>query len=208
MKELDYFLNNIDDDNKEDKLMYVRNFLIPVKSPSAEPITDSIGHALIEARFKAEGFKNAEELASKYLKFKEGDGQGYITLPEYREFMIRLGQLWSPSMEATYKRLMNGQSVSPDALKDIIPSCRTRGKLHMKSTHGLATPINLTDIVVREITLYSSRCGPFEKAIDGLKSGKIKVQELISKKFSLNKIKDAFASYEESRDHIKTLIFI
>ncbi|MFX1303173.1 MAG: zinc-binding dehydrogenase [Promethearchaeota archaeon] len=97
---------------------------------------------------------------------------------------------------------------NPDALKDIIASCRTRGKIHVKSTHGLETPINLTDIVVRELILYSSRCGPFEKAIEGLKSGKIQVKELISKKFELDNIKEAFESYKLSRDHIKTIVQI
>ncbi len=97
---------------------------------------------------------------------------------------------------------------NPDALKDIIASCRTRGKIHVKSTHGLETPINLTDIVVRELILYSSRCGPFEKAIEGLKSGKIQVKELISKKFELDDIKEAFESYKLSRDHIKTIVQI
>lgn len=99
-------------------------------------------------------------------------------------------------------------SGNPDALKDIVPSCRIRGKLHMKSTHGLATPINLTDIVVRELTLYSSRCGPFEKAIEGLKSGNIKVSELITNEYPLDKIKEAFDSYDKSRNHIKTIIII
>ncbi|MFX1376333.1 MAG: zinc-binding dehydrogenase [Promethearchaeota archaeon] len=97
---------------------------------------------------------------------------------------------------------------SPDVLNDIIKSCRTRGKLHIKSTHGIDTPINLTDIVVREITLYSSRCGPFEKAIDGLKSGKIQVKDLISSRFQLDQIHDAFQSYKLDKDHIKTLILI
>ncbi len=97
---------------------------------------------------------------------------------------------------------------NPDALEDVVASCRTRGKLHIKSTHGLATPINLTDIVVRELTLYSSRCGPFEKAIEGLKSGNIKVKELISQEFSLDEIHKAIASYDKNRDHIKTVIKI
>jgi len=95
---------------------------------------------------------------------------------------------------------------NPDALGEIVSSCRTRGKLHVKSTHGLETPINLTDIVVRELTLYSSRCGPFEKAIKGLKSGKIRVKELISEEYSLDLINEAFASYEKNKDHIKTII--
>ncbi|MHA1107459.1 MAG: zinc-dependent alcohol dehydrogenase [Promethearchaeota archaeon] len=72
-------------------------------------------------------------------------------------------------------------SGNPDSLVNVVKSCRTRGKIHIKSTHGLNVPIDLTDIVVREITIYSSRCGPFELAIQGLESGKIQVKDLISK---------------------------
>ncbi|MFX1379605.1 MAG: zinc-binding dehydrogenase [Promethearchaeota archaeon] len=97
---------------------------------------------------------------------------------------------------------------NPKALKDVTESCRTRGKIHVKSTHGVQTSINLTDIVVRELTLYSSRCGPFEKAIEGLISGEIQVKDLISKKFNLDSINEAFESYKLSRDHIKTIISI
>ena len=97
---------------------------------------------------------------------------------------------------------------NPEALKDIIASCRTRGKIHIKSTHGLDTPINLTDIVVRELTLYTSRCGPFDKAIEGLKSGKINVEKLISKKIPLKDIEKAVDFYNLNQDHIKTIIHI
>jgi alcohol dehydrogenase len=97
-------------------------------------------------------------------------------------------------------------SGNPDALKEVVASCRTLGKIHMKSTHGLATPLNITDIVVREIAIYSSRCGPFEKAITGLQSGQIHVQELISKVFPLDQYEQAIKSYDESHDHIKTIL--
>jgi alcohol dehydrogenase len=97
---------------------------------------------------------------------------------------------------------------SPNALKDIVESCRTRGKIHIKSTHGVETPINLTDLVVREITLYTSRCGPFEKAIKGLESGEIRVKDLISKRFTLDEINKAIESYKLSRNHVKTIITI
>ena len=95
---------------------------------------------------------------------------------------------------------------NPNALSDIIASCRTRGKIHVKSTHGIDTPINLTEVVVRELTLYSSRCGPFEKAIEGLESGQISIKELISKTFTLDNIKEALESYKQDRNHIKTII--
>lgn len=97
---------------------------------------------------------------------------------------------------------------NPEVLKNIVDSCKTRGKIHVKSTHGKNTSINLTDIVVREITIYSSRCGPFNKAIEGLSSGDIKVKELISKMYDLEKIKEAFEAYESDKNFIKAVIVI
>ena len=97
---------------------------------------------------------------------------------------------------------------NPEALIDIVASCKTRGKIHIKSTHGLGTPVNFTDIVIREITVYSSRCGPFDKAIEGLSSGIVKVNNLISKEYNLEHIKEAFAAYDENQDFIKAVIVI
>lgn len=99
-------------------------------------------------------------------------------------------------------------SGNPNALTDIVYSCKTRGKIHVKSTHGLGTPIDLTDIVVREITLYTSRCGPFPKAIEALSNSQISVKELISKIYQLDAINEAFESYKKSRDIIKILVNI
>ena len=94
----------------------------------------------------------------------------------------------------------------PGVLDQIVASCRTRGKIHIKSTHGIETPINLTDLVVREITLYSSRCGPFELAIKGLKEGKIKVEELISNIIPFENVESVFTSIRTSRDVIKIVV--
>ncbi len=98
-------------------------------------------------------------------------------------------------------------SGNPGALNDVVASCRTLGKLHMKSTHGLATPINLTDIVVREITMYSSRCGPFEKAINSLECKTISVNEMISAQIWLNDIEEALSSYK-NKNMIKAILRI
>ena len=97
-------------------------------------------------------------------------------------------------------------SGNPDSLKNIVKSCRTRGKIHIKSTHGIDVPINLTDVVIREITIYSSRCGSFEVAIQGLESGKIDVKNLISNVYNLSEIEEAFNSYEKNKDQIKAII--
>lgn len=126
-----------------------------------------------------------------------------------------MNRLKTENIPREIKRFTNGlgsdividATGNPQALDDIVKSCRTRGKIHLKSTHGLATPMNLTDIVVREITVFSSRCGPFEKAILGLESGEIKVKELISNEYPLKKINGAFDSYKD-RDNIKTVLAI
>ncbi len=97
---------------------------------------------------------------------------------------------------------------NPSAVIEVIASCRTLGKVHLKSTHGLNTPINVTDLIVRELTIYSSRCGPFDKAIEGLKSGKINVKNLISKKLPLEDIGKVVDLYKISQDHIKSIILI
>lgn len=97
-------------------------------------------------------------------------------------------------------------SGNPDSLHDVVKSCRTRGKIHIKSTHGLEVLMNLTDIVVREITIYSSRCGPFELAIQGLESGKIQVKSLISNVTKISEVEEVFNSYNKNKDQIKTII--
>ncbi len=95
---------------------------------------------------------------------------------------------------------------NPQAMEQIIASCRSRGKLHIKSTHGIPTPINLTELVVREITMYTSRCGSFEKAIKGLKNGKILVDSLISKLYPLEKIKEAITLQKKDTNNIKIIL--
>ncbi|MFX1513119.1 MAG: zinc-binding dehydrogenase [Promethearchaeota archaeon] len=95
---------------------------------------------------------------------------------------------------------------NPKVLNEIISSCRSRGKLHIKSTHGAPTTINLTEMVQREITLYTSRCGPFEKAIQGLKSQQIKVNDLITQIYPLEKALEAFESDGKNRDNIGTIL--
>ena len=64
---------------------------------------------------------------------------------------------------------------------------RPRGSIVLKSTYaGEALPVNLTMIVVDEITLIGSRCGPFEPAIRLLAKRQIDVESLIQARYSLD----------------------
>jgi alcohol dehydrogenase len=154
---------------------------------------------------------------SKGLKIYAIDGSHKkIALAKKFGAQYPLNRFEGPDISRKIRSLTNGLGVdivvdttgNPVALKDVIASCRTRGKIHIKSTHGIETPINLTDVVIREITIFSSRCGPFDKAIEGLKSGEIKVDKLISKKYKLDNIEKAVSSFEDIHHHIKTIINI
>jgi alcohol dehydrogenase len=60
-----------------------------------------------------------------------------------------------------------------------------RGMLVLKSTFHGAAPVETWPIVVKEITVVGSRCGPFAKAIALLRSGKVDATPLITRTFPL-----------------------
>ena len=60
-----------------------------------------------------------------------------------------------------------------------------RGTLVLKSTFHGAAPLETWPIVVKELTIVGSRCGPFARAIALLRSGKVDPTPLISRTFAL-----------------------
>jgi alcohol dehydrogenase len=82
---------------------------------------------------------------------------------------------------------------SPQGLRSAIAMCIPRGTVIMKSTvHGLV-PIDTAPAIVNEISLVGSRCGRFEPAIRLLASGKVRVDQLISEQFPLDRAREAFS---------------
>jgi threonine dehydrogenase-like Zn-dependent dehydrogenase len=80
----------------------------------------------------------------------------------------------------------------PAGLDAALSLVTPRGTIVLKSTiHGTA-PISTTPIVVDEVTLIGSRCGPFSKALDLLTAGTIDVAPLISARYSLTEWRRAF----------------
>lgn len=70
---------------------------------------------------------------------------------------------------------------------------RPRGTLVLKSTFAGDLSLNLSSIVVDEIKVVGSRCGPFAPALRLLEQGKIDVKPLINARFSLAEGVEAFA---------------
>ncbi len=74
---------------------------------------------------------------------------------------------------------------SPEGLRRAVALTAPRGTLVLKSTfHGRA-PMETWPIVVRELTLVGSRCGPFRKALDLLRRRRVAPRPLIGRVFPL-----------------------
>lgn len=64
------------------------------------------------------------------------------------------------------------------------------------------------EISIKELPIPKLELGPFDKAIKLLSTEVVQVNQLISKLYPLDNIKEAFNSYEKNQDHIKTIILI
>jgi 2-desacetyl-2-hydroxyethyl bacteriochlorophyllide A dehydrogenase len=83
-------------------------------------------------------------------------------------------------------------SGSPGGLNLALKAIRPRGTIVLKSTYARTMTINPSPIVVDEITLVGSRCGPFLPALALLANQKVDLDPLISARFGLNHGLDAF----------------
>jgi len=84
---------------------------------------------------------------------------------------------------------------------------RPRGTLVLKSTYAGHLTLDISSLVVDEITLIGSRCGPFPKALELLAQNKINVNPLIQAKYPLD---EAIAAFEHAqrRGVLKVLLEI
>jgi threonine dehydrogenase-like Zn-dependent dehydrogenase len=62
---------------------------------------------------------------------------------------------------------------------------RPRGTIVLKSTVAGAKPMNLAPLVIDEIAVIGSRCGPFREAIRALAEKQIDVVSLIHRRMKL-----------------------
>ncbi len=81
---------------------------------------------------------------------------------------------------------------SPDGFAVARRATRPRGTMVLKSTYQNDLHIDISSIVVDEIRLIGSRCGPFPRAIEALESDQIRVLDLIDERLPLSETKRGF----------------
>lgn len=94
---------------------------------------------------------------------------------------------------------------SPEGLREAMRLAEPRGTVVMKSTYREPAQFDTAKLVVNEIRLVGSRCGNFTTALDLLREGKIKVQNLISRKFPLRSGLEAI-DYVQRNSCLKVLL--
>jgi threonine dehydrogenase-like Zn-dependent dehydrogenase len=102
-------------------------------------------------------------------------------------------------------RLLVEATGSPSGLALAQFMTEPRGTLVLKSTFHGAGPVETWPIVVKEITVVGSRCGPFAKAIALLRSGELDPTPLITRTFPLGQTHRAI-QYAQRSGVMKVLV--
>ena len=106
------------------------------------------------------------------------------------------GERWPVVVEAT--GAANGLSLA-------VSKTKPRGVLVLKSTVATKSSVDLSAVVVDEITLMGSRCGPFAPAIRALETGDLRLSSMIHDRFAL---RDAPEAFEKARERGKLKVLL
>ena len=81
----------------------------------------------------------------------------------------------------------------PSGLPIALGALRAQGTLVLKSTYPEPLTLDMTPLVVDELRLVGSRCGPFEAALHLLEEQRVEVESLIDARYPLSDGVEAFA---------------
>ncbi|HWB53882.1 MAG TPA: zinc-binding dehydrogenase, partial [Tepidisphaeraceae bacterium] len=111
--------------------------------------------------------------------------------------------------------------ISPRHDQDVVVDCtgsasglelamqivRPRGTIVLKTTAAKGKPINLAPIVIDEIQIVGSRCGPFREAIKALSEKSVDVVSLISRRMKIEQVVEAM-QWASRSDILKVLLMM
>ncbi len=96
---------------------------------------------------------------------------------------------------------------SPSGVETALKIVRPGGRIIIKTTIAKREIVDLNRVVVNELTLIGSRCGPFPPAIKAIETGEVDLYPLISSRFPLEDGIKAF-KYAFKKDALKVILKI
>jgi threonine dehydrogenase-like Zn-dependent dehydrogenase len=118
-----------------------------------------------------------------------------------RDIETRLVSDWTPSPTSVVIEATG----TAEGFERAVAATRPRGTLVLKSTVGKRPKIDLSPLVINEITVVGSRCGPFPPALRALELGTVDVHSLISHRVPLERATEGLERARE-RGAMKVLI--
>ncbi len=94
---------------------------------------------------------------------------------------------------------------SPEGFAAAMAAVRPLGTLVLKSTVAAETGMNLAPLVIDEVTVIGSRCGPFQPALDMLQRGEVDPGDLVTARYELADGVDALQAAGDG-SQVKVLI--
>jgi threonine dehydrogenase-like Zn-dependent dehydrogenase len=100
---------------------------------------------------------------------------------------------WMGAEEDTRFDLVVEATGKPELISEALKRVRPRGTVVLKTTSEAASSLDLAPLVIDEITLVGSRCGPFAPALRALAAGEMIVEPMIDAHFPLERAVEALA---------------
>jgi threonine dehydrogenase-like Zn-dependent dehydrogenase len=117
----------------------------------------------------------------------------------------RLGDLQAGEADLRMADLVVDCTGSDTGLPTALQLVRPRGTIVLKTTVAGSQQMPWAPVVIDEVTIVGSRCGPFDRALTALDAGRISVLPLISGRFSLSQGVEALEA-ARSRGTVKVLL--
>ncbi|HUS47887.1 MAG TPA: alcohol dehydrogenase catalytic domain-containing protein [Phycisphaerae bacterium] len=132
-----------------------------------------------------------------------GRHEGKLEAAEKQGIETALADRFVPAAQADVVIDASGSASGFDlAMRTVRP----RGTIVLKSTFAAAAgTLNLAPVVINEVNVIGSRCGPFPDALKALAAGQVDVSALVSRRYPL---RDAMAALDAAADpqNIKVVI--
>ncbi len=134
-----------------------------------------------------------------------------ILLGHYKEKLQIAAQLGIPvttegAIEGKTYDLVIECTGSPHGINQALQLVRPCGKIVIKSTFKEKVELDIASMVVNEVQIIGSRCGPFAPVIRLLSQKLVKVRPLISKTFPLSKGVEALEFAATRKESLRVLI--
>jgi threonine dehydrogenase-like Zn-dependent dehydrogenase len=139
------------------------------------------------------------QLVSQVLSLTGCDLRVVARHPRQRELLAQRCIQWIPEENIAAKKfdLVIEATGSTTGFLAACQAVRPRGNLVLKSTYTGDVRVNLSSLVVDEVTLIGSRCGPFKPALRLLEDGRVDPRPLIEGRYSLKEALQAIEAADQ-----------